>query len=289
MNSLQKNPGFADLRVIIYSDGPRHGDEASVSKFREEIRPMLKGSNIKLFESEKNFHYSKFLLVQGILLCGHDLLVLEDDNVVSPNFIKFILDAQAFYKFHPRVASVSGHSHFFTIPKDYRFDTFLAARFNGYGCLVFANKIEFSPFDSNFNSTHYFRRSFIKKFWKSFCYNGFDLIQMLLGESERRLGDIRYSLINIERGYLQAAPIRSLVVNTGLDGSGVSGLNMPDTSIVNGSFDPEFSPTVFQAEEDEGLLIEYGKRWNREEVILFWRDLIRPFDDDLTDFILVRK
>lgn len=135
MEALLKNPECADLEIVFFSDGAKsEKDQPGVQATRDYINALTGFKTVhkqfreRNFSTGPNFH-------QGITwLCANydQFIVVEDDLVVTPNYVRYMLDALDFYRPYKNVFNISG----FAFPlkaEGYPYDTVMAERFSCYG------------------------------------------------------------------------------------------------------------------------------------------------------------
>jgi len=112
IEALQKNELAIDSHLYIYSDGAK--DEASkdsVDEVREYIDSVDGFRSITIIKQEKNRGLANSI-IDGVTKIvnkyGH-IIVLEDDLVTSPYFLKFMNKNLTLYRDDKRVASIHGY------------------------------------------------------------------------------------------------------------------------------------------------------------------------------------
>ena len=143
MEALLKNPECASMDVIFFCDGHKGPqDEAGVRATRAYIDSLTGFRNIYKHYRERNistgpnFH-------QGIsyLCANYDrFIVVEDDLVVTPNYIRYMLDGLDYYRNERSVFCVTGFC--FPLKKeDYPYDTVMHHRFCSYGWASWSDRV----------------------------------------------------------------------------------------------------------------------------------------------------
>lgn len=135
MEALLKNPECAEMDIVFFSDGARsEKDKAGVEATREYVNSLTGFRNIHKQFREKNLSTGPNF-EQGITwLCQHydQFIVVEDDLVVTPNYLRYMLDALDFYRNAKNVFTISGFA--FALNKEgYPYDTVMHERFSCYG------------------------------------------------------------------------------------------------------------------------------------------------------------
>lgn len=113
VESLAENTLAADTEVIFYSDGPKAGEEERVGEVRKYLQGVKGFKSIRIIEREKNFGLGKSIIqgVSEMLTLYERVIVLEDDLVTSPYFLKFMNDALEIYSQDEEVISVAGYNY----------------------------------------------------------------------------------------------------------------------------------------------------------------------------------
>lgn len=110
--SLQLDPLAHKTPLYIFCDAP--GDE-EVKLDCDEVKRIahsIQGfSNVKIIERPYNYGLAKSIIegVSYILNKYDQVIILEDDLVVSPHFLKYMNEALNIYKNEPRVAAIHGY------------------------------------------------------------------------------------------------------------------------------------------------------------------------------------
>jgi hypothetical protein len=112
IESLQKNLFAKESDLYVYSDGPfRKEDETKVISVREYIKSISGFKKVTLIPRKTNLGLS-LSLIDGIteIVNRHQrIIVLEDDMVSSPYFLKFINEALEHYKNEEKIISIHGY------------------------------------------------------------------------------------------------------------------------------------------------------------------------------------
>ena len=114
INSLLANPEANKSDLVIYSDGPKsESDKIEV----EEVRNYLK--EVKGFNSIELKFRTRNLGLAGSFITGitetldrfESAIFMEDDNLVSPGFLKFMNLTLEHYKDNINVSCITGYSY----------------------------------------------------------------------------------------------------------------------------------------------------------------------------------
>jgi hypothetical protein len=157
---LQKCYLSSESDLFIYSDAAKNAaDEIEVNKVRDFISTIggFKGIHIVKAAINKGLANSIICGVSEIINQFGKVIVLEDDLLVSSNFLNYMNSALAFYEYQPKVFSVSGFIFEMKIPDDYVYDVFFTKRNCSWGWAMWKdrwNEIdwEIKDYDSFVNS-----------------------------------------------------------------------------------------------------------------------------------------
>jgi hypothetical protein len=112
VEALQKNMYAEQSHLFIFSDGPKtEKDEPKVKEVREYLKTIKCFKNIEIIERDKNWGLANNI-IDGITKVVNQygrVIVLEDDLVTSPYFLKFMNDGLNIYEEEEKVISVHGY------------------------------------------------------------------------------------------------------------------------------------------------------------------------------------
>ncbi|HEY4372667.1 MAG TPA: glycosyltransferase family 2 protein [Burkholderiales bacterium] len=217
--SLAANPGAADSALYAFSDGPRTADAVTAVA---EVRALLRGlqgfSSVEVIERERNYGLAGSI-VDGVgrLCASHGrVIVVEDDLLLSPHFLRYMNDGLARYESEPRVASIHGYT--------YPVDTLLPETFfmRGADCWGWATWARawavFEP-----DAGELLRQLEARKLGADFDFGGaagnLSMLRNFIAGRNNSWA-IRWHASAYLRDMLTLYPGRSLVRNIGHDGSG---------------------------------------------------------------------
>jgi hypothetical protein len=219
IEALEKNDLATDSRLFIYSDAPK--DEASV-KAVLDVRKYLKTisgfKQITIFEREHNVGLADSI-IDGVTKIVNEygkIIVLEDDLVTSPYFLKFMNESLDFYKNEKKVWHISGWNY----PCNYgkKDETFLWKKMNCWGWGTWIDRWEL--FEKN---PIKIQKIFTKKQVYEFNIDGTDYNwQQIEDNIDKKISTwavFWHATIFLQKG-LCLNPYYSFVKNIGYDGSG---------------------------------------------------------------------
>lgn len=114
VQALKTNVGAAESELFVFSDGPASQSAVeSVNAVRTFIRTIDSFKAVHIIERAENFGLAKSIMSGVSQLCASHgrVIVLEDDLVTSPYFLKFMNDALELYAHTPEVLHVSGSTY----------------------------------------------------------------------------------------------------------------------------------------------------------------------------------
>ena len=224
IESLQKNFLAKDTELFIYSDGPRlEKDVHLVQKIRQYIKNIHGFKNITIIERENNWGLSQNI-IQGVndVLSSHGkIIVLEDDLITSPYFLKYMNNALNHFQDKKRIMSISGYNHppsIMKFPANYNKQVYFNYRNSSWGWGTWKDRWEIV--DWNIEDFNDFKKN--KRLQKKFNRCGNDVTNMLISQMQGKIDSwaIRFTYAHFKQDALSVCPVHSYVNNIGHDGSG---------------------------------------------------------------------
>ena len=217
--SLQANAEAAQSLLFIYTDAARNkADEEQVNKVREVIRHIDGFASIEVIERATNWGLARNIIggvTEQIRRYGR-VIVLEDDLVVAPYFLRFMNDALEAYKDEPQV----GHIQACDFTQDASLpDTFLIKFTGSWGWATWADR--WADVDWELSS------------FGAFCSNPANIKRLNLNGDDRFLRlyrqtqgngtswSVRFGMHLVKNDWLTVYPRYSYIENIGCDASGV--------------------------------------------------------------------
>lgn len=217
LESLAQNPEFLESPLIVYCDGARHdGEAAQVEETRKLVRDWPH-PNKTVIERDRNWGLANSIIDGVTIQCNAfgKVIVVEDDMEVSSHFLNYMNTALVKYQDDERVISIHGYSFpIGNLPE--------AFFIKGASCWGWATwKRGWDLFEANG------QKLFDELQNKNLMYR-FDILgsypykRMLHDQIHGRNDSwaIRWNASAIVNDKLSMHPGRSLVHNTGMDGSG---------------------------------------------------------------------
>ena len=219
VEALQKNELASETELFIFSDGPK--DEkaiAKVKKVREYIKTIDGFKKIAIIEREKNWGLANNIIdgVTNVINKYGKIIVLEDDLVSSPYFLKFMNEALEFYKDEKKVWHISGWNY--PIETKGIGDVFFWRVMNCWGWATWADRWKY--YERNVDKIiKEFSEIDIKKFNLDGTVNFWEQVILNKEKKINTWAIFWYATIFKHNG-LCLNPSQSFVKNIGLDGSG---------------------------------------------------------------------
>lgn len=145
--SLLTNAEAKDSDLIVFVDGPR-ADHEGEAQIVDAVRSLA--GNISGFHSLET-HFSKYNMglgpsvisgVSNVIERYGRVIVIEDDLVLSRNFLAFMNKGLDFYEQREKVFSICGYSNKITPSRDYKFDAYFCPRSSSTGWATWKDRWE---------------------------------------------------------------------------------------------------------------------------------------------------
>lgn len=220
--SLKRANLFEKTDIYIYSDAPKKKEDIEkVEEVRKILKELEKYNNITIVYQSKNKGLANSVIdgVTKLLEKYEKIIVLEDDLVVSKDFIEYMNEALELYKENMNIWSISGYSPRIKIPSKYDLDIFLGKRGSSWGWGTWKNrwnKVDWQVKDF-YNLT--------KKEIKSFNLAGNDMYKMLELQILRKIDSwaIRWCFSQYKENMYTVFPRESKIKNIGFSESATHG------------------------------------------------------------------
>lgn len=220
VEALAANELAEQTELFIFSDAARsESDAAAVGEVREYLRSVQSFARVNIVERSYNYGLADSIVdgVTSVVERYGKVIVLEDDIVTSPYFLRYMNDALDRYESVEQVMHVAGYMFPIEFPKSVPQSFFLRqASCWGWGTWQRAWR-------SFHRDADFFIKSFTGNEIRKFNLDGaYDYWGQLLANHERRLKSwavFWYACI-FKKGGFCLHPRSSMVDNIGLDGSG---------------------------------------------------------------------
>lgn len=254
LKTLKKNKLAKESELFIFSDGPKdQNDRKKVAEVRKYIKTIDGFKKITITERQKNLGLANSIIVGVTEIVNKygKIIVLEDDLLASPYFLKFMNDSLRFYENEKKISCI--HGYIYPI-KNKLPETFFL---KDPGCLGWATwKRGWKLFE------HDGKKLLIelkrRNLTSEFDYNNFYPFTDMLENQINGLVDswaIRWYASLFLKNKLTLYPGKSLIFHNGNDGSGEHG-GIPNEDEVILSNKPITIKDI-RIEESPGVMKEY--------------------------------
>ncbi|GEO11748.1 hypothetical protein [Segetibacter aerophilus] len=238
MEALLKNPECSGMDIVFFCDGHK-GDKdfQGVKETRAYIDSLTGFKNIYKHYREKNLSTGPNFKMGITWLCENydQFIVVEDDLVVTSNYITYLLQGLQFYKQEQSVFCVTGFCFPINV-KNYAYDTIVHKRFCSYGWASWSNRVKNVKWDKDE------LKNIIKTtpgFKNSLNEEGRDLYRMVKKQIDGTIStwDIQMQVhVSLNR-YKVIYPIVSKAYNIGFDNESTNtfGVDYLKTTLDDGS------------------------------------------------------
>ena len=220
VEALKKNELASQSEIFIYCDNAKSEKvQSSVNEVRNFVDTVDGFKKVTVIKREKNWGLSDSITdgVTKIVNKYGKIIVLEDDLVVSPYFLKFMNDALKFYKEEKKVWHVSGWNY--PVEIDGLDDVFLWRLMNCWGWATWADR--WKHYEKNIGKT---LKEFSKEEIDRLNLDGAeDFFGQVTANYEKKINTwaIFWYVTIFNKNGLCLNPTQTFVENIGHDGSGV--------------------------------------------------------------------
>jgi hypothetical protein len=251
----------ADSRVRVYADGPRN---EAAREGVEAVRTVLDGpvwrdrfAAFEVVASDENKGLAKAIIggVTNVVEQAGRVIVLEDDLIVSRDFLRFMNDALDFYEADQTVGSISGFCPLRAPPPGYTLDVMRVPRNCSTGWATWADRWREVDWTGADAARLYRDPAFRKRFNAA----GSDRLDRLRRQMEGTVSSwsIRFGLWQAASGRDTIFSSVNRLVNSGYDGSGV---NTKAGEAINPDFRAEGSAYRLEAVETSSAILAGFRR-----------------------------
>lgn len=219
VEALAENELAAESDLIIFSDGPK--DDAGavrVKAVRDYLHTVSGFKSVVINEKERNRGLANSIIdgVTEVVNKYGKIIVLEDDMVTSPYFLRYMNDALELYKDEEQVISIHGYMY---PVKEQLPETFFLCDTGCWGWATWKRGWDLFEPDGNKLLTEYETREQKRRFDFD---NSFPFYKMLKSQVENKVNSwaIRWYASAFLKNKLTLWIGQSLVQNIGADSSG---------------------------------------------------------------------
>jgi len=227
IEALKQNELAKDSIVYVFCDGPKvNATEEQVRKIREVqvFADSITGfKQVVVEKAEKNRGLANSVIygVTKIIKEYSKAIIVEDDIITHPYFLRFMNEALCFYAHDTRIYTIGAFTENIGIPADYPHDVFVVPRVESWGWATWADRWLTARWDIN---TYPALVSQDKGDIATLCQGGDDFWPMLQNQYQGKVDSwaVRWQYSMVKAGKLCLRPRYTIVKNIGLDGTGVN-------------------------------------------------------------------
>lgn len=222
VETLKQNPEAKKSLLYVFSDAPKkEKDKESVNEVRNYIKKIKGFKQVKIIERKENHGLAKSI-IQGVtqVVNKHDrIIVLEDDLVTSPYFLKYMNEALELYRNEEKVGAISGY--FYNVNKKLP-ETFFLRFFSCWGWAIWKDKWDLFEKDGE-KLLEKIKKYNLKKLFN--INNTYSFFRMLRNQTKgiNNSWAIRFYAFLLVNKKLVLYPKKSLIKNIGFDDTGTHG------------------------------------------------------------------
>jgi Glycosyl transferase family 2 len=216
IESLLKCKGVSNTELYVFSDGPKSElDALMVNDVRTYLQSVNGFKNIHLFFSDKNQGLALSIIngVSKLFEKYNSIIVLEDDLIVSPNFIVYMNAALQFYENNVDVFSIAGYNVPTVKDDGYKYDVYFTPRASSWGWASWKDR--WVDIDWDITDFNVFKKDAGLK--KAFNQGGSDMYKMLRKKMTNEIDSwaIIWCYNQFKKSQVTVYPVISKVQNIG--------------------------------------------------------------------------
>lgn len=224
LEHLTQADGARDSDLWIFCDGPKpQADPAPIEAVRRVARDpawadLFASVQVRTAETNKGLARSIIEGVSAVIEGSGQAIVIEDDLLVSPDFLRFMNDCLAFYASDQTVGSITGFSPFAEPPQSYDHDVMAVPRNCSHGWATWADRWREVDWGAT-GAARIWRDAALRRWFNAAGNDRTDrLHRQLAGAIDS--WSIRFGLWQTLSGRHTIYPVRNRVRNIGFDNSG---------------------------------------------------------------------
>ena len=263
VESLLNNTLVSKSTLFIFSDGAKSDkDIQNVDAVRNYIKTLRDFDKIEIIERKKNFGLANSVIVgvNQVISLFDKVIVLEDDMISSPYFLKYMNEVLNYFEYDQRIFSVTGYTFPIKIPENYKHPLYLSPRSSSWGWGTWENRWEKADWEIKDFQSFIKNKSGIESFNKG----GDDLTRMLKNSISGKVDSwsVKWTYTHFLNNAYCVYPVKSRIKNIGADSSGVhtSKTNKFDVDLENN--DVELNG-IKDLQPNQEILLNFRKFFRR--------------------------
>lgn len=225
VEALLKNELASESILYIFSDGEKEGitqeQKKSIQEVREYIHQVKGFKDIIIEESQNNRGLANSVIygVTKVINKHGRAIVVEDDIVTHPFFLRFMNDCLDKYEKRKDIFMIGGYNMSFKFPWWYMKDIYIVHRSCSWGWATWKDCWD----KADWNVTDYQEMCNNLYSQKQFNRGGNDMFPMLKAQMDSRIDSwaIRWDYTLYKNNAVCLRPTKTFVHNCGMDGTGI--------------------------------------------------------------------
>lgn len=220
IEALLLNSQSKESDLYIFSDAPKNeAARVAVEEVRGYVKQIAGFNKVNIVERDTNWGLANSIIHGVTKLCDEfgRVIVLEDDLIVSPNFLEFMNSGLAKYEFDEKVMQIAGYM--FPVQIEINDDALLMPFISSWGWATWNRAWQI--FDAEAKGYALLKES--SKLRKQFDLDGnYKYFNMLQSQQNGKTNSwaIRWYLSVFLNNGLALYPKQTMVQNVGFDGTG---------------------------------------------------------------------
>ena len=223
VEALKANPEAAESELFVFADGPKAENDEKVIAVRNYLSSIEGFKNIHLTLRDRNLGLADSIIagVTEVINKYGRVIVMEDDLVTAPFFLKYMNDALEKYDGCEKVFAITGYSYFPNgNPK--LTETYFLQNMSSWTWATWSDKWDkFDP-DAKGWERMLTDRKYAKKFDHNGCFSLPRMMKATMIDHTINSWAVRWCYSAFVNDGLSLFPNRSLVANLGFDGTGTN-------------------------------------------------------------------
>lgn len=225
LEALAAADGASDSDLHLFCDGPK--TEAGLEQVEAvhavarsmEWAARFRSVSVEASATNKGLAASIVGGVSKVVEVAGRAIILEDDLIVSSDFLRFMNDCLDFYQDDQKVGSVTGFSPLSRPPAGYPHDVMAVPRNSSQGWGIWADRWRLVDWDAS-GAARLWRDPALRRRFNSAGNDRLGRLRRQL-QGRNQSWSIRFGLWQVLSGRHTIYPVQNRVRNIGYDGSGV--------------------------------------------------------------------
>ncbi|KSU82078.1 Glycosyl transferase family 2 [Fictibacillus enclensis] len=260
LEALKLNTLASQSELFIFSDAAKNSSQIEdVNNVRDIISDVKGFKNVTVYNAEQNKGLATSVIngVTAIINKYEKVIVLEDDLVTSPHFLAYMNSCLESFELNNNIWSISGYSPELEIKNSYKHEVYLAPRGCSWGWATWKDR--WATID--WNVEDYQRLKLDIRLRREFNKGGNDLAFMLGDQMAGRIDSwaIRWVYSQFKQSKYTVYPLKSLIMNNGMDFSGTHAPNTDKYTVTLNNYKPNIPTKI---DMDSEILKSFRRFYN---------------------------